>query len=410
MPVHCEKFHQFGIGIKGIAPPVDDRQCRCLCHPDTFGSTIVFVQQIRIDQIRKTLHFEVCSRTIAYISILYNTIRDLIVARENHRFGSIKVPLQIQCDLIHRFHCRIVFLFINVEPFRHIRALIPDNYRKHPHDHGRAFAVNGELSKGKARGSGLIFVLCIALVTLAVVPFKAEYVIYTVLLIASMLSGYFDDAAETAWNEYKKGLIDLVIAVVAGVTYLNFNGTEVNFLSWSFSLPYAVYLILIIVLIWASINVVNCTDGVDGLSASLAVVSIGTFLLAYWEELGDYATAGIVFIGALLAYLWQNAKPSTLLMGDAGSRAMGFFLAVLALKSSHPFAFLLAALVFIVDGSLGILKISFKRFLHISILKNTLTPLHDHVRKRLGWSDEQVVARWLILQAVASAWLLLLVR
>ena len=281
---------------------------------------------------------------------------------------------------------------------------------KLPHDHGRAFAVNGELSKGKARGSGLIFVLCIALVTLAVVPFKAEYVIYTVLLIASMLSGYFDDAAETAWNEYKKGLIDLVIAVVAGVTYLNFNGTEVNFLSWSFSLPYAVYLILIIVLIWASINVVNCTDGVDGLSASLAVVSIGTFLLAYWEELGDYATAGIVFIGALLAYLWQNAKPSTLLMGDAGSRAMGFFLAVLALKSSHPFAFLLAALVFIVDGSLGILKISFKRFLHISILKNTLTPLHDHVRKRLGWSDEQVVARWLILQAVASAWLLLLVR
>lgn len=64
--------------------------------------------------------------------------------------------------------------------------------------------MNGELSKGKARGSGLIFVLCIALVTLAVVPFKAEYVIYTVLLIASMLSGYFDDAAETAWNEYKR--------------------------------------------------------------------------------------------------------------------------------------------------------------------------------------------------------------
>ena len=242
------------------------------------------------------------------------------------------------------------------------------------------------------------------------VPFKAEYVIYTVLLIASMLSGYFDDAAETAWNEYKKGLIDLVIAVVAGVTYLNFNSTTVNFLQWSFAIPYPLYLVLIVVLIWASINVVNCTDGVDGLSASLAVVSIGTFLLAYGEELGDYSTAAIVFIGALLAYLWMNAKPSTLLMGDAGSRAMGFFLAVLALKSSHPFSFLLAALVFIVDGSLGILKISFKRFLHISILKHTLTPLHDHVRKRMGWSDEQVVARWLILQAVASAWLLLLTR
>ena len=292
-----------------------------------------------------------------------------------------------------------------------LTALMDSMFRERlPHDHGRAFAVNGELSKGKARGSGLIFVLCIALVTLAVIPFRVEYLIYTALLIASMLSGYFDDAADTAWNEYKKGLIDFVIAVVAGVTYLNFNGTGVQLLNWAFSIPYPVYLLLIVVLIWASINVVNCTDGVDGLSASLAVVSIGTFQLAYWEELGEYATAGIIFIGALLAYLWSNAKPSTLLMGDAGSRAMGFFLAILALKSNHPFAFLLAALVFIVDGSLGILKISFKRFLHISILKKTLTPLHDHVRKRMGWSDEQVVARWLILQAVASALLLLLAR
>ena len=166
---------------------------------------------------------------------------------------------------------------------------------KLPHDHGRAFAVNGELSKGKARGSGLIFVLCIALVTLAVVPFKVEYLIYTVLLIASMLSGYFDDASETAWNEYKKGLIDFVIAVVAGVTYLNFNGTSVNFMSTTFTIAYPLYLLLIVILIWASINVVNCTDGVDGLSASLAVVSIGTFLLAYGEELGDYSTAAIVF-------------------------------------------------------------------------------------------------------------------
>ena len=292
-----------------------------------------------------------------------------------------------------------------------LTALMDSVFReKLPHDHGRAFAVNGELSKGKARGSGLILVLLMVLMTLVVVLLRTEYIIYTVLLIASMLSGYFDDASEVAWNEYKKGLIDLVIAIVAGVPYLNFNSTTVNFLQWSFAIPYPLYLVLIVVLIWASINVVNCTDGVDGLSASLAVVSIGTFLLAYGEELGDYSTAAIVFIGALLAYLWMNAKPSTLLMGDAGSRAMGFFLAVLALKSSHPFAFLLAALVFIVDGSLGILKISFKRFLHISILKHTLTPLHDHVRKRMGWSDEQVVARWLILQAVASSWLLLPTR
>ncbi len=108
-----------------------------------------------------------------------------------------------------------------------------------------------------------------------------------VLLIASMLSGYLDDASDTAWNEYKKGLIDFVIAVVAGVTYLNFNGCGVRFLQWYFVLPYPVYLLLIVILIWASINVVNCTDGVDGLSASLAVVSMGTFALLYADQLGQ---------------------------------------------------------------------------------------------------------------------------
>ena len=134
-----------------------------------------------------------------------------------------------------------------------LTALTDSIFRdKLPHDHGRAFAVNGELSKGKARGSGLIFVLCIALVSLAFLPFNTEYVVYNVLLIASMLSGYLDDAAETAWNEYKKGIIDFVIAVLAGVTYLNFNGCGVHFLQWNFTLPYAVYLLLIVILIWAS--------------------------------------------------------------------------------------------------------------------------------------------------------------
>ena len=292
-----------------------------------------------------------------------------------------------------------------------LTALMNSIFRdKLPQDHGREYAVNGALSKGKARGSGLIFVLCIALVSMAFLPFRVEYVIYTVLLIASMLSGYFDDAAEKAWNEYKKGLIDFVIAIVAGMTYLDVNGCGVSFLQWDFTLPYPVYLLLIVILIWTSINVVNCTDGVDGLSASVALVTICTYLMAYMDELGDYSVAGVVFMGALLAYLWSNAKPSSLLMGDAGSRAMGFFIAILSLKCGHPFAFLLAAFVFIADGSLGILKISLKRFLHISILKNIRTPLHDHVRKNMGWSDEQVVVRWLILQCIASAILLLIVR
>ncbi len=280
---------------------------------------------------------------------------------------------------------------------------------KLPQDHGRQFAVNGALSKGKARGAGLLFVICMALVSLAFVPFSIEILIYMVLMLASMLSGYLDDAADKPWNEYKKGLIDFIIAVVAGATYLYFNGTTVHFLAWSFELPYLVYLLLSVVLIWAAINVVNCTDGVDGLSGVLSMVTMGTFLLAFGEELGWFSTVVLVVMASVAAYLWRNASPSTVMMGDAGSRALGFFVALLSMKSGHPFAFLLAAIVFILDGGLGILKISLKRFLKIWILKETRTPLHDHARKNCGWSDAQVVIRFALLQGLASALLLLLV-
>ena len=248
--------------------------------------------------------------------------------------------------------------------------------------------------------------------------FEHLYIFFFALIFGGI--GFLDDFEKVKHKQnlgltaIQKFLLQLA-AAVAFLCLMRFEGMltpnlYVPFFNTQIVMSWWVYMVFAAFVIVGTVNAVNITDGVDGLSASLAVVSIGTFLLAYGEELGDYSTAAIVFIGALLAYLWSNAKPSSLLMGDAGSRAMGFFLAILALKCGHPFAFLLAALVFIVDGSLGILKISFKRFLHISILKNTLTPLHDHVRKRMGWSDEQVVARWLILQTVASALLLLMTR
>ena len=89
-------------------------------------------------------------------------------------------------------------------------------------------------------------------------------------------------------------------------------------------------------------------------------------------------------------------------MGDAGSRAMGIFIAICALKSQSPFIYILAALVLIIDGGLGLIKVSLLRFLKIHILKNTTTPIHDHVRKKLGWSNAQVVFRFAIIQIVVS--------
>lgn len=269
-----------------------------------------------------------------------------------------------------------------------------------PKDQGRDFAVNGKLSKGKLRGVGLTFVSCFILGSVAFLPLDREYIIYIILLVAIMLSGFLDDTSSTPWNEYKKGAIDLVLSIVTMITFVNFNSTAIHLGNMEILIPKVVYIILGIILIWVSINVTNCSDGVDGLCASLCIVSMLSYSVIFHGELGKYSQANFLFIAVLLAYLYFNSSPSSMLMGDAGSRALGFYLAIITMKSGHPFIFILLAGILIIDGGLGLIKVSLKRFLKISILKNTRTPIHDHVRKNHGWSDAQVVMRFVILQVI----------
>ena len=72
------------------------------------------------------------------------------------------------------------------------------------------------------------------------------------------------------------------------------------------------------------------------------------------------------------------------------------------MKTGHPFSYILLALVLIIDGGMGLVKVALKRFLKISILVNTRTPLHDHARKNKGWSDTQVVFRYIIFQIICA--------
>lgn len=271
-----------------------------------------------------------------------------------------------------------------------------------PRDGGRKFAVNGALSKGKPRGAGILFILTFVLCGVIFVPYSPENLIYLLLTVGAMLSGYLDDASETPWGEYKKGIIDLVLALAGAFTYLNFNGSVIAlpFTDMQLTLPRWLFILLAVVLIWASINVTNCSDGVDGLSGTLSMITLGAFCLLTISRDEHFALLTGMLMAAILAYQWFNASPSQLMMGDAGSRAMGLFIAFAALKSGNPLLYLVLALVLILDGGLGLAKISLKRFLKISILKNTRTPLHDHARKNKGWSDTQVVFRFAIVQLV----------
>ena len=268
-----------------------------------------------------------------------------------------------------------------------------------PKDHGREFAVNGALSQGKPRGAGLIMITSFVLCSAIFVPFSAETAINMVLIYAAMLTGFFDDAAKMPWGELKKGLLDLAITIGITVNFLVHNSTDIFIFGSKVHIPVVIYAILCMVLIWTSINVTNCCDGVDGMCAALSVSTILLFVLHGLPS--DVRVQADIMIVTLLAYLWFNCSPSMILMGDAGSRAIGVFLAIIALKSKDPFLFIVFASMIIIDGGLGLLKLSFRRFLKMTnFMENIRTPIHDHWRKNLNVGDTQVVIRFAVIQTV----------
>lgn len=275
-----------------------------------------------------------------------------------------------------------------------------------PKDAGREFAHDGKLSAGKPRGAGIIFIFTFVAAALLFAPVNIEMMIYLILIVAEMLTGYMDDASEHPWGEYRKGLLDLIVAVILAVTYLSFNSSmiEIATLGVSLTIPPVLFGLLTVILVWGSINVTNCTDGVDGLSGTLAIITLGSFYIIDMIKgnQNNFTPSILLFIMCLLGYLWYNATPSRLLMGDAGSRAMGIFISIAALKSGSPLLYLPVAIVFILDGGLGLLKVALIRGFKIHILKNVRTPLHDHVRKVMGWSNTQTVFRFAIIQIVIS--------
>lgn len=279
--------------------------------------------------------------------------------------------------------------------------------KKLPKDMGRDFAHDGKLSAGKPRGAGFIFILVFIGAVLLFGTLNKEIVIYLILVGAAMLTGFLDDCAKAPWGEYKKGLLDLVIAIMVAVTFLNFNTSEVMLLSVgkTVTIPTVAFGILTVILVWASINVTNCSDGVDGLSGTITVISLITiYLIDFIKGNGaDFRYLILVFIVCILGYLWFNATPSRLMMGDAGSRAMGLFISIAILKTGSPFVYIPVALVLILDGGLGLVKVALLRFLKIKILTKVRTPLHDHVRKVWDWSNTQTVYRFAIIQIMISA-------
>lgn len=303
---------------------------------------------------------------------------------------------------------------------------LPLLWRFLPTDKGRAFAVNAEQSVGKPVSAGLIFVSIFCIACLIFVPIEARCVWTIPVMIAAMIVGYLDDR-RGGYSEYTLAILDLIIAFAAAVAIWGLKDVTIWLPGWrpEITLPPYYALPLATGVIWMSINAVNCSDGVDGVSGSLtgtAIMMLGVLLYAivgnkevaghlrvpFSAEGQAWAIMAFLMVGCLAGYLWYNAAPSQVLMGDAGSRPLGLLIGMLVLATNNPLFLLMIGSVILLNGATGLVKVALLRFFRIRLFGNIRFPLHDHARKELGWSNTQVLVRFMLLHLGLSGLLIMI--
>ena len=259
---------------------------------------------------------------------------------------------------------------------------------------------------------------------------------------AAMATGYFDDRAERPWGRTKKGLLDLAVSVAAALCLSGFSDVQV----WlpldtvlraappdpaagyqPLLVPWWGHLLYAVPILWITMNATNCTDGVDGLAGSLSLVALFSLAAFLYGVIGHEEAARYLLVphdpaGARWAIL-------CCVVGGGVARALGLLIGVAVLATGNPFVGLAIAPVILANGATGLLKILLlKGLARLGVdtgspddatrghwlarkLRSVRFPLHDHCRAKLGWSGEQVLVRFVLVQAaLMPALFLLLVK
>ena len=159
---------------------------------------------------------------------------------------------------------------------------------------------------------------------------------------------------------------------------------------------------MIYIVVAGTTSAVNLTDGLDGLAAGCAaIVALGyigiTFITTGQQDL---AILSACVVGACVGFLWFNAFPATIFMGDTGSLALGGAIAGLAIMTKTEILLILLGGIFVVEAlSVMIQVFSFQTFRKRPFL---MAPIHHHF-ELLGWSETKIILRFWIIAAICSA-------
>ena len=235
--------------------------------------------------------------------------------------------------------------------------------------------------------------------------------------------GFLDDFDKVTKRSHKgvSGKVRLLFEfIVAGIaSYLIVSHVSTNLYVPFFSdriipLGPLYYVFAAVVMVGAG-NAVNLTDGLDGLATMPVVIAAGTFaIISYLVGRADYshylgiphvAGAGELAImcagimGAGLAFLWFNAPPAAVFMGDTGSLALGGALGAIAVASHHEIVLLIVGGLFVVETASVMIQVYWFKRTGRRVFR--MAPIHHHF-EQLGWSESTVVIRFWIVSIVLA--------
>ena len=253
---------------------------------------------------------------------------------------------------------------------------------------------------------GLIFIIPTILIMLLLyfrksVDLSPNLIILMFVFLSYGLLGFVDDFLKVRYHNNKglptlvKLALQTVIAIVFYIIFKN-NGGEstlvITSLGLNINLGWAYGLFILLVLVGTT-NAVNITDGLDGLAGGLSALAFMAYGVIAWgttwlSGYQDIAIFSFVLVGSLIGFLFFNAYPAKVFMGDTGSLALGAALATIAILTRHEMSLILIGGVFVIETLSSLIQILAIRKFHTKVFKKA--PLHHHFEE-LGWAETDIV-------------------
>lgn len=259
--------------------------------------------------------------------------------------------------------------------------------------------------------AGIIFVVAVGLVTVLANLSREETWLPIAAFVGAGLVGLIDDIINIRGTgkgvaglpSKLKFLLITLIALIGGWYFydkLDVTSIHVPVVGWDWTIGWLIVPLFALVVV-ATANAVNMTDGLDGLAGGLVATSFAAYTLIAFLS-GRFGVAGfcMTIVGALLSYTWFNIYPARFFMGDVGSFSLGTALGVVAMLTDTVLLLPVIGFIFVAEAGSVILQIISKKLRKGKKLFR-VSPIHHHF-EALGWPETKVTMRFWVLGQVAA--------